>query len=109
MNHRTPFSDIDKAFSPFFSEHVLITRKTGEKTTVCVSVFDDITDDPLAGDSLDTTVEGISIMFSDPCFPAEVQRGDTVTRLETSGKKYSVTQVRHDPNFGRVVKARLSR
>ena len=104
---KNPFIHFDKAFDPMFSEDVILTLKDGKKQTISTCIFDDTTGDALSDDSVDTTREDIQLVFkkNDIAFLQRVSRGDTIERVRF-GKKYKVSESKHDDIFTWIIKAR---
>ena len=52
--------------------------------------------------------ESIQLVFKDCDWNtiSKVSRGDVIERPEFNGRKYSVSEVVHDPNIGSLIKAR---
>lgn len=104
-----PWDGIDDAFSPMFNEHITIHTKDGYDYSILVSVFDDITDDVLLDEhSMNSKCESIQLVFKDCDWNmiSKVVRGDVLERPEFNGRKYSITEVKHDPNIGNLIRAR---
>lgn len=104
-----PWDCIDDAFSPMFNEHITIHVKDGYDYSILVSVFDDITDDVLLEEhNMNSKCESIQLVFKDCDWNmiSKVARGDVIERPEFNGRKYSVSEVVHDPNIGNLIKAR---
>ena len=91
----------------FFDEEMVIDTKDGKKQTVNCVVMDDITQEPLDENMLDTESTGISITFrrSDWYYIGNIMRGDKIYRPQFN-KWYSVTDVLNDFALGFIVKAR---
>lgn len=92
-----------------FNEHITIHVKDGYDYSILVSVFDDITDDVLLEEhNMNSKCESIQLVFKDCDWNmiSKVSRGDVIERPEFNGRKYSVSEVVHDPNIGNLIKAR---
>lgn len=102
---KTPFTDIDKAFEPFWIDMIIATLKNGETQTLPCCVFDDVEGEPLVDNMMDTDRRDILIMARDAdwCFIKRMKRGDELTY---NNEKYSVKEAKNDSALGIIVRAR---
>lgn len=110
MQMKSPWTDNDKAYSPMFTESVVISGTRGQdsfRQTIEAAVFVDNTGDALA-ENIDTDREDIDIVFDmkDWAFVQKLLRGDTVERTTLNGVRYRIQEVKRDFLMGWVVKAR---
>lgn len=92
---KSPFTDTDSAFEPFYEEDAIVELKGGEKQTVKVLVATDNTADPMADEMLDTTDESIAVTFlkQDWACLADIKRGDRITLPAKGCRKQKVYSV----------------
>ena len=104
---KSPFTDIDGAFMPFFDEEIVVTTNDGRTMMLSASIFTDGTSDPLTDGMMETEREDMTFLFRkcDWAFVKTLKRGDEIQRNANS-KKYSVSEAKLDNALGWVVSAR---
>lgn len=104
---KSPFTCCEKAFGAFYDEHVVITHG-GERQTVPVCVFTDMTGDPLSDADMDTDREDLYLVFPERfwSYVSKLVRGDSVERTAENGVAYRVQEPRHDALMGWCLRVR---
>lgn len=111
MQMKSPWTDNDKAYSPMFTESVVISGTRGQdsfRQTIEAAVFVDNTGDALTDDAIDTDREDIDIVCrrKDYAFVQKLVRGDLVERTAYNGIRYAIKEIKNDAVMGLVISAR---
>lgn len=105
---KSPFEDIDKAMLPFFTDAFAVKTKDGKKTTLHVSLFFSMTDDPITDAAMEADRKTVILACREEDWPfisKNLSRGDEITDAKTL-KKYTVTTVEDDNVIGKTIYAR---
>lgn len=108
----TPWNGFDDAFTPMFSEPVVITSSQGNNNisqTVVCCVLSSTTDEPYSDEMMDTNRVELDFVCNrkDWKFLSMVHRGDTLVRQGIFNKpKYTVQTVKEDDVLGIIIKAK---
>lgn len=105
---RSPFTNIDKAFAPFYTDFFSVKTKDGKKTTLRTCLFQNMTGEPFSEDAMETDRQDIMLICKEEDWPwvkKNVSRGDLI-QSDSSGKKYRVSEVEDDFGVGKMIRAR---
>lgn len=108
--NKSPFTDTEDAFNPFYQTDIKVVLKSGERQTLTVSMFDAVEGDALSEEvDLDTTRKDLKFVArkQDWDFVKKMTRGDTIELPDSHTKeRYKVDSIDNHFVMGMVITAR---